>query len=87
MNPSHNVTQGELHRSESEHDQVTASAARVATAENHQASTEAEGRLRLRCQLAEERVQYPHRVYALPLHLRRSGRAALQRQVFLLHRR
>lgn len=79
--------QGELDRSELEHDQVAARAARAPAAQDDQARAEAQGRVRLRGELAEERVQHPHRVHAVPLHLRRRRRAAVQRQVLLLHRR
>lgn len=46
-----------------------------------------QGRVRLRGELAEERAQHPHRLHALHVHLRRGGRAALQGQILLLHRR
>ena len=45
-----------------------------------------EGGVRLRHQLAEERLQHPGRVPPLPLHLRRHRRPALQWKVLLLHR-
>ena len=52
-----------------------------------QPSAEAEGCVRLRDHLFAERVQHLHRLPALPVHLRRDRRAALQREVLLLHRR
>jgi len=45
------------------------------------------GGVRLRGELPEERAQHPHRLHALHVHLRRHRRAALQREVLLLHRR
>uniref|UniRef100_A0A8D8K4Z8 (northern house mosquito) hypothetical protein n=1 Tax=Culex pipiens TaxID=7175 RepID=A0A8D8K4Z8_CULPI len=74
-------------RRRSVHDQVAAGAARAATAENHQASAEAEGGLRLRRRFAQERHQHPDRVHPVSVHLCRHRGAAVQRQVLLLHRR
>ena len=81
------IIQGKLDRPEFEHHQIVASVASVATAQNHQARAQAQSRLRLRRQLAEERIQHLDRLHALPLYLCRRGRPALQRQVLLLHRR
>ena len=44
------------------------------------------GCVRLCCHLAQECVEYPHRLHALPPHLRHGRRAALQRKVLLLQR-
>lgn len=44
------------------------------------------GRVRLCGELAEERVEYPHCLHPVHVHLCRHCRAALQGQVFLLHR-
>ena len=46
----------------------------------------AEGCVRLCCHLAQECVEYPHRLHALPPHFRHGRRPALQRQVLLLQR-
>ena len=78
--------QGKLNRSEFKHYQIAASVASAAPTQNDQASTQAQGSLRLRRHVVEKRLQHPHRVHALPLHLRCRGRAALQRQVLLLQR-
>ena len=51
-----------------------------------QPSAEAEGCVRLRDHLFAERVQHLHRLPALPVHLRGDRRAAVQREVLLLHR-
>ena len=45
-----------------------------------------QGGLRLRHDLAEERVQHPHRLHPLPAHLRHGRRPAVQREVLLLQR-
>lgn len=79
--------QWQLGRPEFEHNQVAAGVARAASAEDDQASAKAQGRVRLRDQLAEERHQHPDRVHSVPLHLRCDRRAAVQRQVLLLHGR
>lgn len=71
---------------ELEHDQVVASVARVASFKDNQSSAQAQSGLRLRGQLAQERLQHSHRLHAFQLHLCRHRRAVVQGQVLLLHR-
>ena len=79
--------QGKLDWSEFEHHQVASSASCAAAAQDHQARAEAKSRLRLRSELTEERLQYPHRLHALPFHFRCCRCPTFQRQILLLHRR
>lgn len=51
------------------------------------ASVVSTGGFRLRGHIFKERLQHPHRVPALHVHLCRHRRAALQGEVLLLHRR
>lgn len=71
---------------EPKHNQVVACVARAATSEDNQPCAQAQSRIRLRGQLAQERLQHSHRLYALQFHIRRHCRAVVQRQVLLLHR-
>ena len=57
------------------------------TSEDHQQDPQAKGGLRLRDHLSQERVQHPHRLHPLPVHLRRGRSPAVQREVLLLQRR
>ena len=79
--------QGKLDWSEFEHHQVASSASCAAAAQDHQARAEAKSRFRLRSELTEERLQYPHRLHALPFHFRCCRCPTFQRKILLLHRR
>ena len=66
--------------------EVCEAAPRAAAAQDGEPRARAQGCVRLCCHLAQECVEYPHRLHALPPHLRHGRRAALQRKVLLLQR-
>ena len=66
--------------------EVCEAAPRAAAAQDGEPRARAQGCVRLCCHLAQECVEYPHRLHALPPHFRHGRRAALQRQVLLLQR-
>ena len=56
------------------------------TSEDHQQDPQAKGGLRLRDHLSQERVQHPHRLHPLSIHLCCDWGPVVQWKVFLLHR-
>ena len=76
--------QGKFRRRKLGHDEVASSASRPPASQDHQKSSQAEGRLRLRHQLPQERVQHSRRVPLVPLHLCCDSRSTFQWKILLL---
>ena len=77
--------QGKFRWWELGHYEITSSPSCTSAFENHQEGSQAEGRLWLRDQLSEERVQHLGRLPALPLYLCCDCCSTFQWKILLLH--